>query len=723
MFKNTTRGGQIFFHNWRMFKQVILKIFALYFCLLLLSFASIAYYTGNKYEVSAWVGLKKAQIAAKFTDKPLKNVKVIGLENGREISDKFTSRQLFEEPYFSRKAAKVDNKLFWAFIIPFSIWTPLFLIAGYMIRRRTKAKFSGEELVRGSSVSTPKAVNKMLKSENRLSPLMIGKQHLVYDSEVKHIVLHGTTGTGKTVIVKDLLRQIRPRYHRAVILDDGGAYAQSFYDESRGDIILNPFDARCPNWNAWDECVETIDYDNFAAALIPDEADKDKFWVQSARNLLSSLMQEMKKRGQTSYEALLQYCLNYPLEKLQEVLKDTPAEQLVDGDIAKTAITIRAVITNHVKALRFLPQEPSRPKFSFREWVMNDHKGACVFVVIRDKDIQAIRSLISLWIGLLTTHVKSLERSRQRRIWLILDELMKLNRLTSLPDTLATGRNYGLSCILGIQNKAQLRSTYGRDEAQEIFDLLSTQVFLRSTSADIADEISKELGECEVIERLESSSYGAESVRDGISINPTRRTKRIVSYTEIQDMNDLEVYIKLPAHVPRVKMKLTLSKETKELSANKVARSGFIERDMPINKALENKLNYEVARSHGGANFNTATGEVVNVVSADNGTSLPENKVGQTGQATQTESKVEDSQEINHQGNAHLNQPPTQSINQTKTAEPIEDKANLKTLDAMRSAGAIKDNQTRHDDVKAINQKSHSDVGKANPYTVSEKEI
>ncbi|WP_150468889.1 type IV secretion system DNA-binding domain-containing protein, partial [Cysteiniphilum sp. SYW-8] len=243
---------------------------------------------------------------------------------------------------------------------------------------------------------------------------------------------------------------------------------------------------------------------------------------------MSSLMQEMKKRGQTSYESLLQHCLNFPLEKLQEVLKDTPAEQLVDGDIAKTAITIRAIITNHVKALRFLPQESSRAKFSFRDWVMNEHKGAkgaCVFVVIRDKDVQAIRSLISLWIGLLTTHVKSLERSHQRRIWLILDELMKLNRLTSLPDTLATGRNYGLSCILGIQNKAQLRSTYGRDEAQAIFDLLSTQVFLRSTSADIADEISKELGECEVIERLESNSYGAESVRDGISINPSRRTK------------------------------------------------------------------------------------------------------------------------------------------------------------------------------------------------------
>ena len=276
---------------------------------------------------------------------------------------------------------------------------------------------------------------------------------------------------------------------------------------------------------------------------------------------------------------------------------------------------------------------------------------------------------------------------------------------------------------LGIQNKAQLRSTYGRDEAQAIFDLLSTQVFLRSTSADIADEISKELGECEVIERLESSSYGAESVRDGISINPTRRTKRIVSYTEIQDMNDLEVYIKLPAHVPRVKMKLTLSKA---LKGNGVTRSGFIERDMPLNKALENTLSYQVALSHGGANFHTATGGIVIDSNADNSAASPEsqtNQTNQTNQTTQSESKVEDSQEINHQGNAPLNQPPTQSINQTTSAKPIEDKAILRTLDAMRAEGLIKDDQARHDDVKIINHKSHSDVGKANPYKVSEKEI
>ncbi len=679
MFKLFTRSGQIFFHNWRMFKQVFRNVLIAYFLIMAISFCGLAYYTSNEYELSAWKAHYIARMTSKWTNNML-NVLIID-HTGHEVIAPYKRAKILTDPYFTQQRDNVNHKLYWAFMMPFYSLTALFLCFAFLLVRRTKAKYSGEELVRGARVESPKVVNKILKTENRLSSFTLGIQHLVYDSEVKHIVLHGTTGTGKTVIIKDLLRQIRPRHHRAVILDDGGAYAQSFYDPSRGDIILNPFDARCPNWNAWDECVESIDFDNFAAALIPEEADKDKFWVQSARNLLSSLMQEMKKRGQISYESLLQHCLNLRLEVLQDVLKGTPAEQLVDGDIAKTALTIRAIITNHVKALRFLPQDKDRSSFSFREWVMNEHKnakGACVFVVIRDKDIQAIRSLISLWIGLLTTHVKSLERSHQRRIWLILDELMKLNRLTSLPDTLATGRNYGLSCVLGIQNKAQLRATYGRDEAQAIFDLLSTQVFLRSPSAEIADEISKELGECEVIERLESNSYGAESVRDGISINPSRRTKRVVSYTEIQNMNDLEVYIKLPANVPRVKMKLSLSKKD-------VHRSDcFVERKIIANTAIEAQLKKTEAYHDQGLNFHAVTTEVMTVAGS-------------------------------HKANNNTN-PST-----AQTESKIDDRNNSMTDDVL-----IKNDDENNEHSEEIMQKKlnkHHVAVKANRYKVSEKEI
>ncbi|WP_440994815.1 type IV secretion system DNA-binding domain-containing protein, partial [Cysteiniphilum litorale] len=167
----------------------------------------------------------------------------------------------------------------------------------------------------------------------------------------------------------------------------------------------------------------------------------------------------------------------------------------------------------------------------------------------------------------------------------------------------------------------------------------STQVFLRSTSADIADEISKELGECEVIERLESNSYGAESVRDGISINPSRRTKRVVSYTEIQSMNDLEVYIKLPANVPRVKMKLAKPRQQNS------RQQGFIERQIVVNSQLENALKNNIEDNHGGANFQAITTVAV-MTNTPNTTNNTTPSTHQTSTATATESKIDDRNNI-----------------------------------------------------------------------------
>ncbi|EOZ4636235.1 type IV secretion system DNA-binding domain-containing protein, partial [Escherichia coli] len=47
------------------------------------------------------------------------------------------------------------------------------------------------------------------------------------------------------------------------------------------------------------------------------------------------------------------YGLNY-IEKLRTFLRNSPAANLVEEKIEKTAISIRAVLTNYVKAIRYL---------------------------------------------------------------------------------------------------------------------------------------------------------------------------------------------------------------------------------------------------------------------------------------------------------------------------------------------------------------------------------
>jgi hypothetical protein len=71
--------------------------------------------------------------------------------------------------------------------------------------------------------------------------------------EQSHAMLIGTTGMGKTVALSDMIRRGPGKGQRCVVFDLTGAFIEHFYDPER-DIILNPLDARCPQWSVFDEC-------------------------------------------------------------------------------------------------------------------------------------------------------------------------------------------------------------------------------------------------------------------------------------------------------------------------------------------------------------------------------------------------------------------------------------------------------------------------------------
>ncbi len=60
-------------------------------------------------------------------------------------------------------------------------------------------------------------------------------------AETQHTIVSGTAGAGKTVLIADLVEQIRAHGERCVIYDKMGSYTQSFFDAER-DVLLNPLD-------------------------------------------------------------------------------------------------------------------------------------------------------------------------------------------------------------------------------------------------------------------------------------------------------------------------------------------------------------------------------------------------------------------------------------------------------------------------------------------------
>ena len=75
--------------------------------------------------------------------------------------------------------------------------------------------------------------------------------------ESSHLLLMGDTGTGKSALIRQLLEQIAARGDTAIVYDPALEFAPQFYNPARGDVILNPLDARSPFWSPATKCATT----------------------------------------------------------------------------------------------------------------------------------------------------------------------------------------------------------------------------------------------------------------------------------------------------------------------------------------------------------------------------------------------------------------------------------------------------------------------------------
>ncbi len=114
-----------------------------------------------------------------------------------------------------------------------------------------------------------------------------------------------------------------------------------------------------------------------------------------------------------------------------------------------------------------------------------------------------LRNLVACWLELAIVEGLSMTESQSRRLWFIMDELDSLGKITSLRAGLTKLRKYGGVCVSGLQTIAQLRSTYGHDEAQTLLSCMSQKLILKAGDGETAKYFENEIGQQE-IEREEN---------------------------------------------------------------------------------------------------------------------------------------------------------------------------------------------------------------------------
>lgn len=382
--------------------------------------------------------------------------------------------------------------------------------------------------------------------------------------ETKHFKLLGTTGTGKTTAITELVVGALTRGDRVVVADPDGGYLARFYAPGRGDVILNPFDRRSMKWDPLAELNSPGDAEQLAASLIASGGDAGgREWRGYARTFLASVLRRTREHG-WDVGGLWRLIAVASGEELRPIVCDTAAEPFLESENARMFGSIRSVAAACTAALEHV-RDQNAPCFSVRGWV-RDGRGV-LFLPYRAAQIAALRTLIASWMRLAVFEAMD-GAPGDRRLWFIIDELDALGAIDGLRDALARLRKFGGRCVLGMQSIAQVSAIYGAGDAQTIIENCGNTLILRCSASErggTAQFCSRLIGEREIarctISRGRDGMGGFGSgarggARRSVHVSEQRVTEMAVLASEIEQLPDLQGFLKTAGSAQWLKVRL-----------------------------------------------------------------------------------------------------------------------------------------------------------------------
>ena len=375
------------------------------------------------------------------------------------------------------------------------------------------------------------------------------------EDETKHVKVIGTTGTGKSTAIRELLGGALARGDRAVIADPDGGYLRYFYDAARGDVVLNPFEPASVRWDLFAELSEAHDVEQLARSLIPDHEGPDRSWRGYARTFFSAVTDQARAAGVSDVRELYRLLVVAGTAELKTLVAGTPAQPFLEEHNGRMFDSIRSVTSSAVAALAYVSRQEGGVPFSVRRWTreaVETEQGTpgrgVLFIPYRAGQIAALRSVISAWMRLAIFEAMNRVEGAQQRLWFVVDELDALGQIDGLKDALARLRKFGGRCVLGFQSVAQASATYGTSEAQTIVENCATTLILRCAGSEhggTSQFASRLIGEREVLRTSLSRSERPFELLPVINRSENSAVETAVMASEIEQLPDLAGYLKI----------------------------------------------------------------------------------------------------------------------------------------------------------------------------------
>ena len=355
--------------------------------------------------------------------------------------------------------------------------------------------------------------------------------------ESSHIMIMGDSGTGKSVLQRQVLMQVAERNETAIVYDPALEYTPQFFRPERGDVILNPLDVRCPYWSPSDEVVHEAEALTLATSLFPDKPRENTFFIEGPRKIFAYLL-----TLKPTPEELVWWMSRE--DELDKRVQGTELATFIYKGAGPQRGGVLGALNMVADSLKILPRE----KDTTQRWTTVDwshQQTGWLFLTSTPRFRERLLPLISLWLDTLVLRLMNQGDMSTRRAWFVLDELASLQRLPQLHTALTENRKSNNPVVIGFQGRSQLEVRYGHD-AEAMLSQPATKVFLHTSEPRAAKWISDTIGEVE-IERLKEGVNKEQfpHMRRSKSFYTERRTEPLVLPSEIGGMPRMHALAKV----------------------------------------------------------------------------------------------------------------------------------------------------------------------------------
>lgn len=471
-----------------------------------------------------------------------------------------SARAVIAHDDYRQAAATVRRLILCGGWFGFGGWlSGLLLLRGAAARRRETAL--RERVISGTHIVSETQLARLTGSEADGRALMVGTVPIPNRLETRHMAMIGTTGSGKTTVLRQLLDAIEARGEAALVYDTSGEFIAHYYDSARGDVILNPFDARCATWSPFAEIAHPADADRIAHQLITETGQHDRdVWLETSRILVANMIRALWREGKCTLPDLLGALQDRTKDELKQWLAGSSSARTFADDADRATGSVLFMLAKAANLIQFLRVEAKGDTpFAFRDFIagLDQRKGArpWIFVPRKEDYFEASKPLLACWLECAASAVLGLAPSSDRRIWFVLDELADLPRVDNLTRLLPEGRKFGAAVILTFQALGQMRHRYGPQIAESMLGCCNTKLFLQTIDSETRRWASETIGKCDVEIPTMTDARDEEDGRRRTTLATLRETRPAVLESKLR-LPKYKGYLLFPDGLPVARIKL-----------------------------------------------------------------------------------------------------------------------------------------------------------------------